>query len=134
MKIKRQIAPAFAVKALPGAGRASLDSRVRILSGQPRILGIPDRLPSRQKGRNSRGINARGSVSETLRRRNLVAFRRVPAPVSSRDFPMSGIFHSVPTETSSTLAETGSFQPPRIGIFSLPTLCWLLARSRAAGL
>jgi hypothetical protein len=28
--------PAFAVKILPGAARASLDSRVRILYGQPR--------------------------------------------------------------------------------------------------
>src|SRR6478736_5513967 len=35
MKIKRQSPQPFAVKALPGTGRASPDSRVRILSGQP---------------------------------------------------------------------------------------------------
>jgi hypothetical protein len=36
--------------------------------------------------------------------RNLAAFGGLPAPVSGRDFPMSGIFRSVPTQTGSILA------------------------------
>lgn len=46
---------------------------------------------------------------------------------------MSGIFRSVPTETGSIRAETGSLRPPRIDVFALPPLCSPSSRARATG-
>ncbi len=100
------IAPAFAVFAR--AGRASLDSRVRILSGQPGIPFFPECLRSRGKVRHLRGL---GGGIRSLFRAELALSRflaQFQGPVPAAHFGISG-------RLSSREAETLSFGRPESG-------------------
>jgi hypothetical protein len=60
--------------------RCEAHGSISVQEGQPGILGISDQLPSLQKVPQFQGISARRSVSETVRHRNLAAFRRSYRP------------------------------------------------------
>lgn len=69
-----------------------------------------DRLRSRQKGPQFRGIGARGRVCESLRHRTSAAFQRSSRPSLGSRF----------SNVRSIRAETGSFRLQRIGISVSP--------------